>query len=75
MISLGTNTYRFVQVKPSNDKKPQKYQCWVKTIGMYRRRGGGDTFELSSKNNVICEYHFKDEHLKKAASSTRETYK
>ena len=37
----------------SKDKKPQKYQS------MYRRRGGGDTFDPSSKNTVICEHHFK----------------
>ena len=40
----------------------------------FRRRGGGDTFDPSSKNTVICEYHFKEEHLKKAAGSTRKTY-
>ena len=56
---------------PSKDKKPQNYQSWVKAISMYRRRGGGDTFDPSSKNTVICEYHFKEEHLRKAAGSTR----
>ena len=59
---------------PSKEKKPQKYQSWVKTISMYRRRGGGDTFDPSSKNAVICEYHFKEEHLEKAAESTRKVY-
>ena len=44
---------------PSKDKKPQKYQSWVKAISMYRRRGGGDTFDPSSKNAVICEPYFK----------------
>ena len=43
----------------SKDKKPLKYQSWVKAISMYRRRGGGDTFDPSSKNTVICEHHFK----------------
>ena len=40
---------------------------------MYQRRGGGDTFDPSSKNAFICEYYFKEEHLKKAAGSTRKT--
>ena len=60
---------------PSKDKKPQKYQSWVKAISMYQRKGGGDTFHPSSKNTVICEHHFKEEHLKKAAGSTRKTYR
>ena len=38
---------------PSKVTKPQKHQSWVKTISMYRRRGGGDTFDSSSKNEVI----------------------
>ena len=38
---------------------------------MYQRRGGGDMFDQSSKNTVICEYHFKEEKLKKAVGSTR----
>ena len=59
---------------PSKDKKPQKNQSWVKIISMYWRRGGGDTFDPSSKNTVISEYHFKEEHLKKAAGSTRKSY-
>ena len=46
----------------------------VKAITIYRRRGGGGTFDPSSKNTVICEYHFKEEHLKKAAGSTRKRY-
>ena len=41
---------------------------------MYQRRGGGDTFDPSSKNTVICEHYFKEEHLNKAADSTRKTY-
>ena len=41
---------------------------------MYQRRGGGDTFDPSSKNAVICECHFKEEHLEKAADSTRKVY-
>ena len=56
------------------DKKPQKYQICVEAISMYRRRGGGDTFDSSSKNAVTCEYHFKEEHLKKVADSTRKAY-
>ena len=40
----------------------------------FRRRGGGNTFDPSSKNTVICEYHFKEEPLKKAARSTRKPY-
>ena len=59
---------------PSKEKKPQKYQSWVKTISMYQRRGGGDTFDPSSKNAVMCEYHFKEEHLEKAADSTKKVY-
>ena len=59
---------------PSKENKPQMYQSWVKTISMYRRRGGGDTFDPSSKNAVICEYHFKEEHLEKPADSTRKVY-
>ena len=39
---------------------------------MYRRRGGRDTFHPTI--TVICEHHFKEEHLKKAAGSTRKTY-
>ena len=46
----------------------------VKAITIYRRRGGGGTFDPSGKNTVICEYNFKEEHLKKAAGSTRKTY-
>ena len=42
---------------------------------MYRRIGGEYTFDPSSKNTVLCEDHFKEEHLKKAAGSTRKTYK
>ena len=41
---------------------------------MYRRRGGGHTFDPSIKNTVICEHHFKEEYLKKAVGSTRKTY-
>ena len=41
---------------------------------MYQRRGGGGTFDPSSKNAVISEYHFKEEHLKKEADSTRQAY-
>ena len=41
---------------------------------MHRRRGGGDTFDPSSKNTFICEHHFKEEHLKKAAGSAKKTY-
>ena len=59
---------------PSKVTKPQKHQSWVKAISMYRRRGGGDTFDPSSKNTSICEHHFKEEHLKKAAGSARKTY-
>ena len=59
---------------PSREKKPRKYQSWVKAISMYRRRGGRDTFDPYSKNAVICEYHFKEEHLKKAADNTKKTY-
>ena len=40
---------------------------------MYRRRGVGDAFDPSSKNTVTCEHHFKEEHFKKAADSTRKT--
>ena len=58
----------------SKDKKPQKCQNWVKAISMYRRRRGGDTFDPSSKNTVICDYNFKVEQLMKAAGSTRKTY-
>ena len=43
-------------------------------ISMYRRRGGGETFDPSSRNIVKCEHHFKEEHLKKAAGSTRKLY-
>ena len=71
---FGNKTHIGLFKFPSKDKKPQKYQSWVKAISMYRRRGGGDTFDPSSKNTVICEYHFKEEHLKKAAGSTRKTY-
>ena len=59
---------------PFKDEKPQKYQSWVKAISMYRRRGGGHTFDPSIKNTVICEHHFKEEYLKKAVGSTRKTY-
>ena len=48
----------------SKDKKPQKYQSWVKAISMYPKRGAEDTFGPSSKYTVICECHFKEEHLK-----------
>ena len=41
---------------------------------MYRRRGGGDTFDPFSKNAVICEYHFKEEHLENTVDSTRKAY-
>ena len=41
---------------------------------MHRRRGGGDTFDPSSKNTFICELHFKEEHLKKAAGSAKKMY-
>ena len=41
---------------------------------MYWKRAGGDTFGPSSKNTVICEYHFKEEYFKKAAAKTRKTY-
>ena len=41
---------------------------------MYRRISGEDMFDPSSKNTVICEDHFKEEHLKKAAGNTRKTY-
>ena len=71
---FGNKTHIGLFKFPSKDKKPQKYQSWVKAISTYRRRGGGDTFDPSSKNTVICEYHFKEEHLKKAAGSTRKTY-
>ena len=60
---------------PFKDNKPQKYQSQVKAVNMYRRIGGEYTFDPSSKNTVLCEDHFKEEHLKKAAGSTRETYK
>ena len=33
-----------------------------------------DTFDPASKNTVICEYHFKEKHLKKAAGSTKKKY-
>ena len=59
---------------PPKDRKPQKYQSWVKTISMSQRRGRGDTFDPSSKNTVICEHHFKEEHLKKATGSMKKTY-
>ena len=73
MISLGTKHIGLFKF-PSKDKNPQKYQSWVKAISMYRRRGDGDTFDTSSKNTVICEHHFKEEHLKKAAGSARKMY-
>ena len=38
---------------------------------MYQRRGGGDMFDQSSKNTVICEYDFKEEKFKKAVGNTR----
>ena len=72
---FGNKTHRGLFKFPFKDKKPQKYQSWIKAISIYRRRGGGDTFDLSSKNTVICEHHFKEEHLKKTAGSTRKTYR
>ena len=71
IISLGAKHIGLFKF-PSKDKKSQKYQSWVKA--MYRRRGGGDMFDPSSKNTVICEHHFKEEHFKKAAGSARKTY-
>ena len=56
---FGNKTHIGLFKFQSKDKKPLKYQSWVKAISMYRRRGGGDTFDPSSKNTVICEYHFK----------------
>ena len=56
---FGNKKYIGLFIFPSKDKKPQKYQSWVKAISMYRRRGGGDTFDPSSKNAVICEPYFK----------------
>ena len=70
---FGNKTHTGLFKFPSKDKKPQKYQSLVKAISMYRRRGDGDTFDPSSKNTVICEYHFKEEHLKKDAVSARKT--
>ena len=70
---FGDKTHIGLLKFPSKDT-PQKYQSWVKAISMYRRRGGGDTFDPSSKNTSICEHHFKEEHLKKAAGSARKTY-
>ena len=58
---------------PSKDEKPQKYQSLAKAISIYQRRGGRDTFHPPI--TVICEHHFKEEHLKKAAGSTRKTYR
>ena len=69
----GNKTHIGLFKFPSKDKKPQKYQSCVKAITMYRRRRGGDTFDPSSKNTVICDYNFKVEQLKKAAGSTRKT--
>ena len=71
---FGNKTHKGLFKFPSKDKKTQKYQSWVKAISMYRRRGGGDTFHPSSKNTVTCEHHFKEEHLKKVADSTRKTH-
>ena len=71
---FGNKTHRGLFKFPSKDKKSQKYRSWIKAISIYRRRGGGDTFDLSSKNTVMCEHYFKEEHLKKTASSTRKTY-
>ena len=71
---FGNKTHKGLFKLPSKDKKTQKYQSWVKAISMYWRRGGGDTFHPSSKNTVICEHHFKEEHLKKVAGSTRKTH-
>ena len=49
---FGNKTHIGLFKFPSKDKKPQKYQSWVKAISMYRRRCGGDTFDPSSKNTV-----------------------
>ena len=70
---FGDKTHIGLLKFPSKDT-PQKYQSWVKAISMYRRRGGRDTFDPSSKNTVLCKHHFKEEHLKKAAGSARKTY-
>ena len=59
---FGNKTHKGLFKFPSKDREPQKYQSWVKVITMYRRRGGGDTFDPSSKNTVICEHHFKEVH-------------
>ena len=72
-VKFGNKTHLGLFKCPSKDKKPQKHHNWVKAISMYQRRGDGDTFDPSSKNTVICTHHFKEEHLQKAAGSTRKT--
>ena len=66
---FGEKTHIGLFKFPSKDKKIR-----AKAISMYWRRGGADTFDPSSKNTVLSEYHFREEHLKKAASSKRRTY-
>ena len=70
---FGNKTHIGLFKFPSKDKKPQKYQGWVKAVSMYRRRSGGEAFDPSRKNTVICEYYFKEEHLKKVVGNTRKT--
>ena len=71
---FGNKTHIGLFKFPSKDKKPQKYQGWVKVVSTYRRRSGEEAFDPSRKNTVICEYYFKEEHLKKVVGNTGKTY-
>ena len=44
-----------------------------KVISKCRMKGAGSIFASRNQNNVICEYHFKNEEIKKAPGNCRKT--
>ena len=66
----GIGLFKF----PLKDKQPALYRSWASVIRNYRRKGFGDTFDLANKNNVICEYHFKNNEVKKHLVVVEEKY-
>ena len=74
MIGLGTKHIKVCSSFHPKIRSLKSTKVGSKLLVCIEGEGGGDTFDPSSKNTVICEYHFKEEHLKKAAGSTRKTY-
>ena len=54
-------------------KTLSRRRCWVQSVSRFRRKGGKDNFNV--KNALLCEFHFKPEHVNVSIGQGRKTLK